>query len=101
MNRIAIVELNSAFAADLAAELKTVKVETVIIPADAKTVPEDVKGAVIAAVEGDELCIPESIYELPVPVYPAKGEDLLPRDRWMRKCTLDEFVFFTVKIEVE
>jgi len=71
------------------------------ISADAKTVPEDVKGAVIAAVEGDEICIPESIYELPVPVYPAKGEDLLPADRWMRKCTLDEFVFFTVKVEVE
>ena len=101
MNRIAIVELNPDAAAALAAELKTVRVDTVIIPSDSTTVPEDVKGAVIAAFEGDELCIPESVYELPVPVYPAKGEDLLPQDRWMRKCTLDEFVFFTVKLEVE
>ena len=101
MNRIAIVELNPEFAAALAAELKTVRVETVIISPNTTTLPEDVKGVVIAAVEGDELCIPESVYELSVPVFPAKGEDLLPADRWMRKCTLEEFVFFTVKLEVE
>ena len=101
MNRIAIIELNPDFAISLAEELKTVKVDSVIISPDTTILPEDIKGAIIAAVEGDELCIPESIYDLPVPVYPATGEELLPKDRWMRKCTLDEFVFFTVKIEVE
>ena len=101
MSRIAIIEFNPDFAASLVEELKTVKVDTVIIAPDAAEVPEDVKGAVIAEVEGDELCVPDSVYALPVPVYPAKGEDLLPKDRWMRKCTLDEFVFFTVKLEVE